>query len=42
MMIARHMIFTSLSSISEATGVTLLSTGMAAVDRRGLAFEIDR
>jgi hypothetical protein len=41
MMIARHMIFTSLSSTSEATGVAL-STGIAAVDRRDSAFEIDR
>jgi hypothetical protein len=41
MMIVRHIIFTYLSSTSEATGVAL-STGIAAVDRRGLVFEIDR
>jgi hypothetical protein len=40
MMIARHIIFASSSSVSEATGLGLL-TGIAAVDRRGLAFEID-
>jgi hypothetical protein len=43
MMIARHMIFISLSlsSTLEATGVAL-SIGIAAVDLRGITFEIDR
>ena len=41
MMIARHIIFTSLSWTSEATGAAL-SPGIAAVDRRGLVFEIDQ
>jgi hypothetical protein len=41
MMIAPHMIFISLSSTLEATDVAL-STSIAAVDRRGMAFEIDR
>jgi hypothetical protein len=39
MMIALHMIF--VSSGSEATGL-VLSTGIASMYRRGLAFEIDR
>jgi hypothetical protein len=41
MMIALHMIFVSSSSGSKATGL-VLSTGIASMYRRGLAFEIDR
>jgi hypothetical protein len=41
MMIALHMTFVSSSSGSEATGL-VLSTGIASMYRRGLAFEIDR
>ena len=41
MMIAPHMIFISLFSTLEATDVAL-STGVAATNRRGMAFEIDR
>jgi hypothetical protein len=41
MMIAPHMTFISLSSTLEATDVAL-SADIAAVDRCGMAFEIDR
>ena len=41
MMIARHIFLASSSSGSEATGL-VLSTGISAVYRRGLAFEVDR
>jgi len=41
MMIARHIIFFSLFSGSGATGLPSLK-GIAAVDRRGMAFEIGR
>ena len=41
MMIARHIILASSSSGSEAKGL-VSSTGIAAVDRRGLGLEIDR
>jgi hypothetical protein len=41
MKIALHMTFASSSSGSEATGL-VLSAGIAAMYRRGLALEIDR
>jgi hypothetical protein len=41
MKIASHVTCASSSSGSEATGL-VLSTGIAAMYRRGLAFEIDR